>query len=59
MLVSSTPLRLGGQLRISEVYLGSRSARCDRIDDRLIGSVVGVDGCQNHPLLIVCPCMPA
>ena len=58
-LVSSRPLRLGGQLRMNEVYFGSRSARCVRIADLLRRPSVGVEGCQNQPLLMVCPCIPA
>lgn len=58
-LVSSRPLRLGGQLRMNEVYFGSRSARCERIAALLMRLSVGVEGCQNQPLLMVCPCIPA
>jgi hypothetical protein len=59
MLVSSLPPRLGGQLRMKEVYLGSRSVRWERIADLLMRLSVGVEGCQNQPLLMVCPCIPA
>ncbi len=59
MLLSRRPSRFGGQLSRNVVYFGSRSARWARIDAFDIGSVVGVEGCQNQPLLIVWSCIAA